>query len=79
VSPLHELTQSGLVRSFEHEVKVIRHQAETEYFYPMTFLGVSQQSQKASLREFPKPGSSRIFLYRPTIGTTGTFGTGVNL
>ena len=40
---------------------------------------VSQQSHKASLGEFPKPGSSRIFLYRPTIGTTGTFGTGVSL
>ena len=44
-----------------------------------TVLGVSQQSQKASLRELPKPGSSGIFLYRPTIGTTGTFGTGVSL
>jgi hypothetical protein len=41
--PLHELTQCGLVRRFEHEVKVIRHQAETEYFYPMTFLRFSQE------------------------------------
>jgi hypothetical protein len=31
--PLHELIQCGLVRRFEHEVKVIRHHVETEYFY----------------------------------------------
>jgi hypothetical protein len=39
--PLHELTQCGLVRRFENEMKVIRHQAKTEQLNPMSFLGFS--------------------------------------
>jgi len=41
--PLHELTQRSLVRRLENEMKVIRHQAETEYFHPMTFLRFNQK------------------------------------
>jgi hypothetical protein len=46
--PLHELAQGGLVRRFEHQVKMIRHQAESEYFYPLTFLRLRQRDGKAS-------------------------------
>jgi hypothetical protein len=55
--PLQELTQCGLISGFENKVKMIRQQAKTKNLHPMTFLGVSQQSQKASPREFPKRGS----------------------
>ena len=45
--PLHELAQRGLVRRFKNEVKMIRHQAESEYFYPMTFLRFSQERKES--------------------------------
>ena len=41
--PLHELTQCGLVRRFDNEVKVIGHQAETKHLHPMTFLRFAQE------------------------------------
>jgi hypothetical protein len=41
--PLHELTQRSLVRRFENEMKVIRHQAEAKHLYLMTFLRFNQK------------------------------------
>jgi len=48
--PLHELTQRSLVRRFENEMKVIRHQAETKHLHPMTFLTFSLEMSKGSVR-----------------------------
>jgi hypothetical protein len=42
--PLHELTQCGLVRRFENEMKLMRHQAKTEQPNPMPLLCFSQES-----------------------------------
>jgi hypothetical protein len=36
--PLHELTQGGLMRRFENEMKVIRHKAKSEELHPMPML-----------------------------------------
>jgi hypothetical protein len=36
--PLHELTQCGLMRRFDNEMKVIGHQAKTEQLNPMPLL-----------------------------------------
>ena len=41
--PLHELAQGGLVRRFENEMKVIRHQAKSKELHPMTLFRFSEE------------------------------------
>jgi hypothetical protein len=42
--PLHELAQCRLVRRFENEMKVIRHQAKSKELHPMPLFPFSEES-----------------------------------